>query len=1382
MTSINQEKMTYDIPELNSIFRNLDSDTQQKILKYADKSVQSNILKVIGNSKAMEFYEALNEKDKAKLNELPIRDKYNIIQRLFNENNLKNQQNQKQLPPVLESVDTEKIEELLIENKQLEKEPLAKNSDPPQKRFNDLVKAFYSYNPYIASTKKSNELEVKFGTKGIKPLTRNDYDNVIRKLKSFGFVSSVNEGVYLLRVNCQFMDSKTGTVKLSDIRTEISGIHNIQEYCNNNDLKALYIKTPSCINFVNKRVAISTDKNNKFVMKYFPVDFKDFNFRVTYNTEEEVIYGIKNFTIDNWKKSKKIFRYLNRVSFRHPDYPVIVDISIVKYGNRGQDRYGRQGNGDMIPVYTLEESNVFNNNEVYEIEIEVDNSKIGPGTKFNTPELILESLRKVIKYVLGGLQGTNFPVSYIEQREVLDEYMKIIWKDEYDPNKRIGNQYFIGPNSITLQMVNISQPDENNSDVNIRTNFVVTDKADGDRHLLFISSKGKIYLINTNMDVIFTGAKTSNEICFNTIIDGELIAHNKKGSFINLYAAFDIYYYRKEDVRPYTFMLLEKEENMYKSRYYLLKSVLSELKPVSVIENKEKEPQTFTKLLEKINKGNNFISPIKIVAKEFFPMNNKQTIFDACDIILNKEKEGRFEYETDGLIFTHSYFGVGSNEISKAGPKNKITWDKSFKWKPPHYNTIDFLVTTDKNTTGEDKINSVFDDGVTLQSNEQFNEYKTLILRCGFSERKDGFINPCQDIIDDKLPQFNERYEDTPENDYLPKRFYPTEPYDINAGLCKMLLTTDSNGARQMFTEKNEVFGDNTIVEFRYDFEREDGWRWVPLRVRYDKTSRYLRNEKEYGNSYKTANENWKSIHPSGRITEEMLSSGLNIPDIYVSEDKYYNTPAGKFYTESLKNFHNLYVKKLLIKSVSKQDDTLIDYACGKAGDLSKWITAKLSFVYGIDLSRDNLENRLDGACARYLKARKTNKRMPYALFVNGNSAYNIRSGQALLNDKAKQINGAIFGKGSKDPENIGKGVARQYGKHEDGFNISSCQFALHYFLETPDTLKGFAQNLSECTKLNGYFIGTAYDGKLIFDMLKNTPLGESVQIIENGKKIWEVVKGYNAEIFADDSSCIGYRIDVYQESINQLITEYLVNFDYLDRVLNAYGFRLINKEEATELNLRDGSGMFSELYANMLDEINKNRFKSKDYGNAPNMKKYEQKISFLNRYFIYKKYMEVNVSKVVIDFEEYNEQSNINPPENQQEKITEEKITEEKTTKQNKKEKKEKTEKTEKPKVKKLNKKVTIMSTEMEDIAAEKETPIEAQIETPIEVPIEVQKETPIEVPTEAQKEKEVKLKKRTKSNKTIVEGESEESKTEKTKTKKNKKPPIKIIIEKDD
>jgi len=245
-----------------------------------------------------------------------------------------------------------------------------------------------------------------------------------------------------------------------------------------------------------------------------------------------------------------------------------------------------------------------------------------------------------------------------------------------------------------------------------------------------------------------------------------------------------------------------------------------------------------------------------------------------------------------------------------------------------------------------------------------------------------------------------------------------------------------------------------------------------------------------------------------------------------------------------------------------------------------------------------------------------------------------------MLNDRAKQITAAVFGRGDKDSEKIGKGVARQYGKGSDGFNVSSCQFAIHYFFENPDTLKGFLKNLAECTKHNGYFIGTCYDGKLVFNKLKKTKTGESVKIIEDDKKIWEITKGYGGESFDDDSSSIGYRIDVYQESINQTISEYLVNFDYLNRVMTAYGFELISREEAQDMGLPDGSGLFSELFAYMLSEIEKNKFKAKDYEQAPFMTGPEKDISFLNRYFIYKKIRTVNTENVELELGEYEETS----------------------------------------------------------------------------------------------------------------------------------------------
>jgi hypothetical protein len=1229
--------------EINNIYKELDPKTKKEIERIKNLNIDEEkktrtitlLLKDITDENLKAVYNNLPTKDKMKLDELPIRDKYLFLKQLLKKDPLL-------LDKIPKNPDFSPPEELLKEDMEMEINPeiaiketniklldSKQNVSNAQKNFANLVKIFYQSSPFSHSN-KNHELEVRFGTKGIKPLNKNDYDNVIKKLKSLGFNSLNEVGTSTLKIQCEYLDKNTGKFKLSNTRVVINDLFVIQKYCKTNDLKTIYNNNLNSVSFVNKNYVYIENK------RLFPVDFDDFNFRVSYQTEENVNMSSKNFIIQNWDKSKKVFRYINRVTFTHPDYPINVDISIVKF------------NGDIFKKsYTIEESNVFNSPEKIEIELEIDNKRVGPYTSFDSHDKILDALRKVIKFVLSGLQNTNFPVSYPEQREIMSEYMKILHKENYNPEKRIYPSDFIGPSSYTLQTSNISEIDENTNVPNIRNNFVVTDKADGERHLLFISSKGKIYLINTNMNVIFTGAITNNKDLFNSIMDGELIANDKFGKYINLYAAFDIYYLNKVDVRMLPFVVKEEDFNkskqgnvdkrignsdIYQSRYMLLKNTTESMKAKSILEIDVKFDSSSIK-----EDNKKLISPITIKTKKFYPESiTKGNIFDACNDILSKIREDRFEYNTDGLIFTHAYFGVGSDKEGQTGPLSKITWEYSFKWKPAKDNTIDFFVVTVKQSGGEDIIKTIYEQGTNASLSTQLSEYKSIQLSCTYSERKHGtiYLNPCQDIIDDKLPEYSVNYEDKYINDAKPLQFYPTEPFDPEAGLCNIMLKLDENGVKQMFTEENEVFGDNTIVEFSYDMSREKGWRWIPKRVRYDKTSEFLQGMKNFGNAYHVANSNWKSIN--NPITEDMISTGQGIPDITVDEDIYYNKPPGKTYTEAMKNFHNLYVKKLLIKSVSKQGDTLIDYACGKAGDLPKWISSRLSFVFGIDKSKNNIEDRIDGACVRYLNSTKTNKHVPYALFVNGDTSFNIKSGSAMLNDKAIQITKAIFGNGPKDADIIGKGVAKQYGKGEDGFNISSCQFALHYFLENPNTLQGYMRNISECTKLNGYFIGTCYDGKEVFNLLRKKQIGDSVQIVENGKKIWEIIKGYSSSSFEDNSSCIGYRIDVYQDSINQLISEYLVNFDYLDRVLESYGFKLIDREEAQSIGLPEGSGLFSELFMNMIEETKKFKNKSKDYGEAINMTEYEKKISFLNRYFVYKKIRNVNTEKVQMDFSDY--------------------------------------------------------------------------------------------------------------------------------------------------
>ena len=58
----------------------------------------------------------------------------------------------------------------------------------------------------------------------------------------------------------------------------------------------------------------------------------------------------------------------------------------------------------------------------------------------------------------------------------------------------------------------------------------MTEKADGIRKLVFFGGKklkGKVFLIDTNMNIQFTGSKTTNKEIFNSIIDGEHIIHDK---------------------------------------------------------------------------------------------------------------------------------------------------------------------------------------------------------------------------------------------------------------------------------------------------------------------------------------------------------------------------------------------------------------------------------------------------------------------------------------------------------------------------------------------------------------------------------------------------------------------------------------------------------------------------------------------------------------------------------------------------------------------------------------------------------------------------------------------------------------------------------------
>ena len=109
--------------------------------------------------------------------------------------------------------------------------------------------------------------------------------------------------------------------------------------------------------------------------------------------------------------------------------------------------------------------------------------------------------------------------------------------------------------------------------------------------------------------------------------------------------------------------------------------------------------------------------------------------------------------KTDGLIFTPAWPGVGSNEAGHAGPLEKITWASSLKWKPPEFNTIDFLVINKLDKNGKPEVHHIFQEGKNMQGIQDVIQYKTIELHCGFDIRnkQHAFVNPFQDVVDDKM-------------------------------------------------------------------------------------------------------------------------------------------------------------------------------------------------------------------------------------------------------------------------------------------------------------------------------------------------------------------------------------------------------------------------------------------------------------------------------------------------------------------------------------------------------------------------------------------------------------------------------------------------------
>lgn len=983
----------------------------------------------------------------------------------------------------------------------------------------------------------------------------------------------------------------------------------------------LNILTPSNIRFTlqNLDVLQSYCKDDSLEGKAFTAMFKDRKVRdsnldlkeydIRFKTRREQTLTPNDARVKdllaNWPNEKKAFRLIRRWSFLGNG--IRVDMSIVR-----QTPSAPEKKGEYLWTKRFLERNIFKEIPRYEVEVElVHDEKYAQ--KGDTVEVRINKALKDLISGVGEVQRAIQRNSLLIRNSVSEAVRK-----EYQTFT--GSEKFRGVNPVTLEVDNMSE-DAEDGVPNIRGGFNVTDKADGLRTMAFVNKEGELFLIDMSMKVYRTGLK--NLSCAESLLDGEWVTRTKEDSPMNNYLIFDIYSAPNgENMADKPFITYTEEgalDNVANTRYNKMRTWYEQWRS---------EEEVVAKGLTPLNR-------IHLSLKKFKSATAGNTsIFQACADVLDTYRE----YYTDGLILTSNSQPIPE----KAG----VRWDYQFKWKPAQDNTIDFLVNYERNPNipTEDNVVTSIDpnNGATIQ-------YKTMRLFVGGSSDP-IFQNPRSAILMSKDPM-----RDLPKeaqqrgHKYQPILFNPLEFGDTMANICNIAVEMDADtGEYFCKTEHSkEPIPNGSIVEMRYDPKRESGWRWVPYRIRHDKTERLQRALLKKGpikysgtmNDEKTANSVWNSIHHP--VTLSMIRSGDEepLPEEVMAEiggqekefaKVYYDSKASEeniALVRGLRDFHNQYIKNdILLRPVLQGGNKfLLDLSCGKAGDLNKWVRDRARYVVGVDISRDNITNPENGAYRRYLGMilKPEKKYVPKMAFLIGDSSLNLVNGEAGATQEEKDMMRSIFGVTEPEgvvPPYIQQNFAGLYRRSTDGgggTDVAACMFALHYFFENEEKLSGFLQNLADTVKVGGYFVGACFDGNRVFNLLTNEKMGHSVVGKENDVPIWTITKQYSNEELTDDDDSVGLGIDVEFISIGATHREYLVPFEYFRKRMRAIGFETLTTSELKEFGLRNSTNTFDRSYAMAEKE-------GKTYSmTAEAVKEY----SFLHRWFIFKRVGEVGLA-----------------------------------------------------------------------------------------------------------------------------------------------------------
>jgi SAM-dependent methyltransferase len=815
--------------------------------------------------------------------------------------------------------------------------------------------------------------------------------------------------------------------------------------------------------------------------------------------------------------------------------------------------------------------------ETYELEVEIIFKK---DIKNLDNKYITMFINEVL-YLIKIIQNTEEIISVNETESVLSKLKQLT-------NSPENIRDLPGVQTVSAEIIHIIDT--------IPNDYSITDKADGERHFLMVFNKN-VYLISNNL--VVKKIKEYNPIEIEkyegTILDGEYLFVKKYQKF--MFLGFDILFHQGKDIR--------NEISLIK-RYELLNDVTKKLfdqnksidkyngdfdvnKIEKYYQKDIKEYVTYmNETLNKSKKKNIVLSKYLI-----FPIGGHPIeIYLYSKLIWGEYINA--PYMLDGLIYTplkQKYNIVTSTTVKS-----------TFKWKPSSKNSIDFYVLYERNPETNQILN-VYDNSIGNENEEMY-------------DTNDNFK------VKNKIYKILNLYVGKHENGKEKPVLFQKE--DSNY-IANIYLT--NNEVRDI---EGNIIEDNTVVEFAYDKNLPDNFRWIPLRTRMDKTDMVIKYKKKYGNAEWVGNKTWFSIMDGIEISDIELLSNL---DTYEKHSKYLKSKItaksieqmrqeNKYYQEKnelakpLGQFHNFIKSNLIYTYCSlmynKKKMDVLDVGCGVGGDINKFYHSRVGSYIGIDIDYANLFSAGNSATSRY-----NNNKKKFPGFTNMKFIQADASVQFDLNSQSAII-------GNMDDENK-KLLINTFGENSNStsyktFDVMNAQFTIHYYFANDNSLANFLNNVKKYLRQHGFLIITTLDGNLVHNAFNSDGKINEEYMSSDGNKslLYDINRLYPSN--TKNLKQTGLAIDVLMKWINQddYYKEYLVEPSFLIESMEKIGLSLI--ETDTFKNIFDNYKEF--LHNNAKNE------------SIPDTKKYlmntanyyDEKFknfhsySFLFRYYIFQK------------------------------------------------------------------------------------------------------------------------------------------------------------------